>query len=117
MSIHTDCRAAIDRLAGQGGTFTEFDIANEASGQGTKGWSGKMFQQAAKDAYSVLQAGYKRGKLVRYGPVEYQGNTDYVRRGTKIVYADAEEGPKEFVTPNGTFARLVAEQDTLLKVS
>lgn len=116
MSIHTDCREAMERLAANGKTFTEFDIANEASGQGTKGWSGKMFQQAVKDAYTVLQSAYKRGKLARYGPVDYKGHDDYVRRGTKIVYADAEHGPARFETPNGTFPRLLATEDTMLKV-
>jgi len=113
----------MERLAKSGDTFTEFDVANEASGQGTKGWNSKMFQQAVKDSYTVLQSAYKRGRLARYGPVAYKPKptakeaiSDYLRRGTKILYADAQAGPSEFETPNGTFPRLLAEHDKMLKV-
>lgn len=115
MSIQAECREAVNSLAAAGGTFTEFDVANEASGQGRKGWTSKLFEQAVKNAYNVLQGDYKRGKLVRYGPVEFQGNKDYVRRGTKIIYAHPENGPEQFETPNGSFARMHSEGDPLAK--
>lgn len=115
MSIQAECREAMHRLAASGGTFTEFDVANEASGQGTKGWTGKMFESAVRQAYNVLQGDYKRGRLVRYGPVHYNGRADYVRRGTKIVYAHPDNGPEEFHTPNGDFPRLLSVDDTYAK--
>lgn len=112
MSIQAECREAMNRLANQGGVFTEIDVVNEAS---TDSWSSKHFEQAARNAYSVLQGDYKKGTLVRYGPVSFQGTDDYARRATKIVYGDAHKGPKEFVTPNGSFPRLRADKDDLLR--
>lgn len=115
MSIQAECREAMNRLAAGGGTFTEFDVANEASGQGQKGWTAKLFEQAVRDAYNVLQGDYKRGRLVRYGPVKFQGIQDYARRGTKIVYAHPTKGPTIFNTPNGDFPRMHAEKDALAR--
>ncbi len=113
MSIQAECREAMHRLASSGGTFTEYDVANEASGQGTRGWNGPMLEQAVKQAYTVLQGDYKRGKLVRYGPVNFDGSKDYARRGTKIVYAHPSDGPATLDTPNGSFPRLAFEDDDL----
>lgn len=110
MSIQAECRAAVNRLARQGGVFTEIDVANEA---GTDGWSGKMFEQAMSKAYNVLQSEYKAGKLVRYGPVDYNGVKDYARRGSKILYADAHKGPSMLTTPNGNFPRLLSQNDEM----
>lgn len=112
MSIQAECREAMNRLAERGDVFTEFDVANEASHEG---WSSKHFEQAVRQAYNVLQGDYKKGKLVRFGPVEFQGIQDYARRGTKIVYADAEKGPDGFETPNGIFPRLYAATDKLVR--
>lgn len=110
MSIQAECRAAMHRLAEQGDLFTEIDVANEAS---SDAWSTKHFDQAVKFAYNVLQGDYKQGRLVRFGPVTFQGNIDYARRGTKILYTDAENGLQELVTPNGTFPVLTADRDAL----
>lgn len=113
MSIQAECREAMNRLAHAGGLFTDIDVANEAA---TDGWSTKLYEQAVRQAYSVLQGDYKKGKLVRFGPVEYNGVSDYARRGTRIVYADAQRGPKEFETPNGKFPRLLSSNDSLSSV-
>ena len=113
MSIQAECREAMARLAARGATFTEIDVANEAA---QDGWSSNNLTRAMKDAYSVLQGEYKKGKLVRFGPVEFQGIKDYARRGAKIVYADAEKGPATFDTPNGQFPRLLAKADSLNQV-
>lgn len=111
MSIQAECREAMNRLAGQGKCFTEIDVANEAS---QDGWSGKHFEQAVKHAYNVLQGDYKRGRLCRFGPVEFKGVKDHARRGTKILYADSQRGPKVLNTPNGNFKRLLAVNDGMM---
>jgi hypothetical protein len=117
MSIVTDCRKAVSTLAERGDTFTEFDVANEASGMGTKGWTAKMFEKAVRDSYVVLSGEYKKGTLCRYGPVTLDsGNTDYARRGSKIVYASANSGPEHFETPNGDFPRVLVDSDPMFHV-
>lgn len=115
MSIQAVCREAMNRLAASGETFTELDVANEASGQGTKGWNGPMLQQAVKQSYAVLQGDYKRGKLVRYGPVVFDGVRDYARRGSKILYAHPGLGPEQLTTPNGIFDRIISDSDALAR--
>lgn len=110
MSIQAECRTAMHRLAAKGEVFTEIDVANEAS---SDAWSTKHFEQAVKHAYNVLQGDYKNGRLVRFGPVEFQGVLDYARRGTKILYTDATKGPKLLDTPNGNFPVLKATDDKL----
>lgn len=112
MSIQAECRAAMNRLADQGRVFTEIDVANEAR---SSGWSSTNLERALKDAYNVLAGDYKKGRLVRYGPVTFKGHQDYARRATKIVYADADKGPRTFDTPNGSFARLFSADDTLAR--
>lgn len=111
MSLQNDCRKSMEELALQGAVFTEIDVANQAS-KG-KGWLEKNFKTAAKKAHETLYGAYKSGKLVRYGPVNYQGNEDYARKGTKIVYADAQSGPRIWTTPNGGFPRLAYENDLM----
>jgi hypothetical protein len=112
MSIQAECRRAVHRLAARGEVFTEIDVANEAS---SSGWSGKHFEQAVEKAYNVVQDEYSKGKLVRYGPVDFRGNLDYARRGTKIVYADVLKGPEVLETPNGKFPRLSSDKDNLAR--
>jgi hypothetical protein len=102
----------MNRLAAKGQVFTEFDVANAASHEG---WSTKHFEQAVKHAYSVLQGDYKKGKLVRFGPVDFKGTKDYARRGTKIMYTSATVGPQSLETPNGEFPRMFAASDNLVR--
>lgn len=110
MSIQAECREAMNQLAEGGAVFTEIDVANTAA---SSEWSSSHFEQAVKHAYNVLQGDFKKGRLIRYGPVTFRGKQDYARRATKIVYADAEKGPETFDTPNGDFPRLFAETDIL----
>lgn len=110
MSIQADCRTAMHRLAASGAVFTEIDVANAAA---SSGWSNKHFDQAVRNAYNVLQGAYKKGELVRYGPVKHGGVEDYARKGSKIVYAATQHGPKTFDTPNGNFPRLLSVNDEM----
>lgn len=112
MSIQAECREAMNRLAEQGAAFTEIDVANEAA---SDAWSSKHFDQAVKHSYNVLQGDYKKGRLVRFGPVAFKSTTDYARRGSKILYASTEHGPQKFQTPNGVFPRMYAETDPLIR--
>lgn len=111
MSIQSQCREAMNTLAKRGTVFTEIDVVNEASRN--RGWTDKLFREATEKAYIVLQGAYKKGELVRFGPVSYDGQKDYARRGTKIVYA-GPFGPKAWETPNGVFQALHADHDRLL---
>jgi hypothetical protein len=111
MSIQSQCREAMNSLAKRDSVFTEIDVVNEAS-KG-RGWTDKLFREATEKAYIVLQSEYKKGTLHRFGPVQYQGHSDYARRGTKIVYA-GPAGPKAWETPNGVFQALRADHDALL---
>lgn len=112
MSIQVNCREAIASLSESGATFTEIDVANRASSG--KGWGGKQFERARKDAYNALTADYRKGRLVRYGPVQFQKDVDdYARKATKIVYAHPVKGPEFWETPNGRFGRLFADKDQI----
>lgn len=112
MSIQAECREAMNRLAEHGATFTEIDVANEAA---SDAWSSKHFEQAVKHSYNVLQGDYKKGRLIRFGPVAFKGTKDYARRGSKIVYSSADHGPQQFQTPNGDFPRMYADRDPLIR--
>lgn len=113
VGIQTLCREAMTSLAGNGHPFTESDVVIAASQRSADTWTEQTFREAAERAYAVLQAAYKQGKLVRFGPVSYSGTHDYARRDTKIVYASLE-GPTEWRTPNGVFPRIYATHDPLL---
>jgi hypothetical protein len=112
MSIQTECREAMTRLARQGGIFTEIDVANEAR---KSEWSGTLLERALKDSHRICASEYKKGVLVRFGPVEFKGHQDYARKATKIVYAHAQNGPQAWDTPNGKFPRLLARNDSLAR--
>lgn len=99
-------------LASSGNPFTESDVVNVAS-QSDDSWDEGTFREAAERSYAVLQAAYKQGRLVRFGPVNYASTNDYARRDAKIVYASLN-GPAEWRTPNGVFPRIFASHDPLL---
>lgn len=113
MSIQAECREAMNRLAARGVTFTEGDVAEAAS---MPNWTSKQYIKAQRAAYAVLQGDYRKGRLVRFGPVEVNGITDYVRNKTKILYAGADKGPEVVETPNGIFHRMLAESDQISHV-
>jgi hypothetical protein len=113
MSIQAECREAMNRLAARGVIFTEMDVADAAS---LPNWTQKQYVKAQRAAYAVLQGDYRKGRLVRYGPVEINGSKDYVRNKTKIVYAGMDKGPDHIETPNGIFHRMLAEGDEISAV-
>lgn len=116
-SPYKRCAAAIQRLVADppkdhGGIFTEIDVISEAA---TPDWGKKEYDKAMHQANEACGKRYRDGKLCRYGPVKIgRGSNaieDYARIAGKIVYADAATGPKEWKTPNGTFKKLMAEDD------
>lgn len=112
-SIQAECRATANRLAARGVTFTEKDVVEHTA---MPNWSVKELAKAQRAAYAVLQGDYRKGRLVRYGPVQINGSEDYVRNNSKIVYASATKGPGFVETPNGIFHRLTTEEDYISSV-
>jgi hypothetical protein len=114
MSLYKQCSEAASNLMANppeefGGVFSEIDVVNAAA---SRGWSGDNYKEALRHANQVLGTLYRSRKLARYGPVTLpNGNLDYGRIASKIVYAAAETGPEKWKTPNGTFARLMIEDD------
>lgn len=120
-SVYKQCAAAIDRLIADppkdnGGVFTEIDVISEAA---QPEWTKVEYDKAIHQANESCGKRYRDGKLARYGPVKIGKGEDciedYARIAGKIVYADAATGPKVWKTPNGTFKKLMAEEDHLAK--
>lgn len=125
-SIYRECSHAVESLmesppAQHGGVFTEIDVVAKAA---TKDWKKAPatknkearddFKEGMKHANQVCGIRFRERKLCRYGPVTLpDGSQDYVRIASKIVYADAENGPAVFETPNGSFPRLMIHNDPL----
>jgi len=103
----------MNRLAARGITFTERDVTDAAS---MPNWTEKQFVKAGRAAYAVLQSDYRLGRLCRFGPVDVNGEPDYVRNAAKIVYASVSKGPQYIETPNGNFHRMLAESDQISSV-
>lgn len=112
-SIYQLCSQAAKRLAQSDQPFIDIEVAQEAYNQG---WNQKNVKEAQKHANQICGVMYRAGKLVRYGPVEFEGETDYVRHAGRIVYGGAETGPETIETPNGTFKRVYDREDTLATV-
>lgn len=116
MSLGTQCGRAIEAFLKDppkehGGVFTEIDVVRKAA---LKEWSAETFKEAMKEANQVCGQRYRARKLCRYGPVELpDGTRDYARIASKIVYG-AAEGPDEWETPNGTFPKMMIENDELV---
>lgn len=115
-SIYKQCSEAASKLIeappeAHGGVFTEIDVVQRAS---KPEWSKDDYKEAHRQANQVLGTRYRERKLCRFGPVELpDGVKDYGRIASKIVYANAEGGPQEWETPNGTFPRLMIEGDDI----
>jgi hypothetical protein len=96
--------------------FTEIDVISEAA---TDKWRNGQYTKAIHDANEICGSRYRKRKLCRYGPVVFgkgkQKTEDYARFAGKIVYADAAKGPDVLETPNGHFAKMMVEDDTLSK--
>lgn len=116
MSIYSQCSEAAAKLMknppkDQGGVFTEIDVVRLA---GSSGWSTENYKEALRHANQVVGTNYRARKLCRYGPVELpDGTKDYARIASKIVYADAENGPDVWKTPNGNFPKLMIHDDEI----
>lgn len=116
-SVYKQCAAAIDRLVadppkGHQGLFTEVDVISEAA---RKGWKKADYDKAMHQANEVCGKRFRDRRLCRYGPVTVDsedGAQDYARIAGKIVYA-AIDGPEEWETPNGTFKKLMEDEDTI----
>lgn len=115
-SLYRQCVKALESLLGSpseehNGVFTEIDIIQRAA---TPDWTEKDYKAAIREANAVAGTYYRYRKLCRYGPIVLEdGSEDYARIGGKIVYGDAEKGPKVWKTPNGRFPRLMLEEDSL----
>lgn len=115
-SIYKQCSEAASKLIEDppkvhGGVFTEIDVVQRAS---KPEWSQDDYKEAHRQANQVLGTRYRERKLCRFGPVELpDGNKDYGRIASKIVYANADNGPEAWETPNGTFQRLMIEGDDI----
>lgn len=116
MSIYKQCSEAATKLMQEppkdnGGVFTEIDVVTLA---GVPEWSQDDYEDAMRHANQIVGTQYRARKLCRYGPVEFpDGEKDYGRIASKIVYAPAETGPKTWKTPNGTFKKLMMEDDSI----
>ena len=92
--------------------FTEIDVINNAA---RLSWTQDDYKKAMTQANQIAYAYYRSGKLQRYGPVHFQGEEDYLRYASKIVYA-GPTGPNTITTPNGTFPAIMAHEDHISSV-
>lgn len=113
MSIYKACSSACRELAKTGEPFIDIDVVNAAA---QDGWSDRNYREAQRQANQIVGTDYRAGKLVRYGPVTFEGNKDYVRKAGRVLYADAEAGPKTIETPNGKFKQISDRSDDLARV-
>jgi len=115
MSIYKQCSKAASKLTedpskAHGGVFTEIDVVQRAS---KPEWSQEDYKEAHRQANQVLGTRYRERKVCRFGPVTLpDGNNDYGRIASKIVYA-AADGPESWETPNGSFLRMMIEGDEI----
>lgn len=113
MSIYKACSQACRKLAATGEPFIEIDVVNEAA---QMGWSKANFKEAQRHANQIVGTEYRSGRLVRYGPVNYQDSVDYVRKAGRILYADSTLGPEKVKTPNGEYDRVQDRDDSIARV-
>lgn len=116
MSIYTRCAEAVVELRGdppkdQGGIFTELDVVSESLLDGEA-----LSRTHLRDANNICGQLYRNRQLCRYGPVMLpDGTEDYARIAAKIAYADAEDGPDFWETPNGKFPKLLIGDDKIAR--
>lgn len=113
MSIYKACSAACRELASKGEPFIDIDVVNQAA---QDGWSERNFREAQRHANQICGTEYRGGRIVRYGPVTFEGEKDYVRKAGRVLYAGAETGPEIFSTPNGEFPQIHDRDDPLSRV-
>lgn len=119
-SIYKQCANAIDRIVQNpprqhGGVFTEIDVVTEAAT--TDEWGNAEYTKSLHDSNEICGQRFRNRKLCRYGPVTIGKGQDkiedYARIAGKIVYADAAKGPNIWKTPNGSFKKMMVEDDHL----
>lgn len=124
MSLYHQCSQAVSDLIANPpddlpftNVFTEIDVVNRTQSLGSDwGNDPTRFRAAMRTANAVVGTKYRERKLCRYGPVTLpDGNLDYTRLASKIVYADAELGPAKLETPNGNFRKMMIEDDPITK--
>jgi hypothetical protein len=113
MSVYKRCSQAVRELAQGSDLFTELDVIDRAS---ENSWTEEEYRKAMTQANQIAYAYYRSGRLTRFGPVEYNGEQDYVRRASKIVYAGLKTGPTCIESPNGQFPRLMVFNDEIASV-
>lgn len=117
-SVYKQCASALDLILEDeergSEVFTEIDVITDAA---TGDWKDAQYTEAVHAANEVCGLRYRSHKLCRYGPVKIgrgkNRTEDYARYAGKIVYADAVTGPKTLKTPNGTFRKLMVQDDRL----
>lgn len=114
MSLGQQISEAIDKLVKNppnNGIFTEIDVLARIA---SNDWDEDDLKKATRQVNEVLGRRYRARKLCRFGPVELPDEKkDYGRIATKIAYAEPDSGPRIWDTPNGTFPRMMIEDDTL----
>lgn len=113
MTVYIRLTEAVAQLRDKLGVFTELDAIEISS----PGWTDEEYGRGMREANNLCGRLYRIGQLCRYGPVSLpDGTRDYARLGPgKIVYADAEDGPEYWETPNGRFPKLFAIQDEIAR--
>ncbi len=109
-TVYQHCADAIRRLTSNGEPFTDLDAVTQAA---QPSWTEEDYRTAMIRANQIVQAFYKDGKLVRYGPVRLpDGTQDYVRYSARIVHASPTGRLATLSTPNGDFPRLLSINDS-----
>lgn len=129
-SMYRSCSAAARKIlenpdlvnaedyGGLVGVLTEIDLIVLAMRE--DGWGREDMSAAGHEANQVMgHLFYKTAAVVRFGPVNHPDldDPDYLRADGKIIYARAD-GPHQVTsikTPNGTFHRLLAENDPITR--
>lgn len=112
MSVYRQCSEAAAKLMENGEIFTEIDVVRLA---GTNhDWATETYTEALRDANQVVGTLYRNRKVCRFGPVELpNGERDYARIASKIVYAPSDKGIVVWETPNGDFPALMVHEDEI----
>lgn len=99
------------------GIFTDLDVVLLAS-QG-KNWTENTRKMALREANQVMGLLFRTREACRFGPVDLSqlgiAEADYARVASRIACSNPVTGPAEIKTPNGTFARLMMEDDPITR--
>ena len=109
-SIYKQCSRAVSDLMEGSDVFSEIDVVQLAS---TPEWSVEDYKDAGRQANQVLGTRYRERKLCRFGPIDLPEGVDYARIASKIAYASVSACLESWDTPNGTFPKLMLEDDEI----